>query len=213
MGKFPIPIWFRNTQSRFAMPLGFVIWVGAVSAGATVLWKYGSSAGASLTAPTYWPKNSLLQTTPGQPTLVMILHPKCPCSRASVAELSRLLVICRIQPAVRILIVKPDGAPDGFEQTDLINNLASLPNVKSVVDESGEEANRFGALTSGTVLLFAANGALLFNGGITSARGHEGDNAGRSALRDILNGDVPLTKNTPVYGCPVFTTPPEVPPQ
>ena len=50
-------------------------------------------------------------------------------------------------------------------------------------DDDGAEARRFGAETSGQTLLYDARGALAFSGGITGARGHAGDNAGRASLR------------------------------
>ena len=54
-------------------------------------------------------------------------------------------------------------------------------------DDDGAEARRFGAETSGQTLLYDEHGALLFSGGITGARGHAGDNAGRASLVALLN--------------------------
>jgi hypothetical protein len=49
--------------------------------------------------------------------------------------------------------------------------------------------------------LYAPTGKLLFSGGITASRGHEGDNVGRSAIVSfILNGHAPVN-HTPVFGC------------
>jgi hypothetical protein len=44
---------------------------------------------------------------------------------------------------------------------------------------------------------------LLFAGGITAARGHAGDNAGRSAIETLLAGGRPGYDRTPVFGCPI----------
>jgi len=51
-------------------------------------------------------------------------------------------------------------------------------------------------------LLYDISGRLVFDGGITSARGHQGDNAGRSAISALLTGqhDV-VVRATPVFGC------------
>ena len=60
---------------------------------------------------------------------------------------------------------------------------------------------RFGAETSGYVLLYDTHGKLLFKGGITGSRGHAGDNAGESAIVALLEGEKPVLTRTKVYGC------------
>jgi hypothetical protein len=53
------------------------------------------------------------------------------------------------------------------------------------------------------VVLYNAAGALLFSGGITAARGHEGDNAGREmVLAHLAANDA--GRRAPVFGCPLF---------
>jgi hypothetical protein len=76
--------------------------------------------------------------------------------------------------------------------------------VKLRVDDAGVEAARFGAATSGTVLLYDGSGHLLFNGGITESRGHEGFSAGREMLAHLLAQPGHEMKHTAVYGCPLF---------
>ncbi len=70
---------------------------------------------------------------------------------------------------------------------------------------AGQEAKLFGAKTSGDVLLFGANGKLIFAGGITASRGHEGDNPGADAMLKALGesrrNKVTTTTATPVFGC------------
>ena len=56
--------------------------------------------------------------------------------------------------------------------------------------------------TSGHALLFDRDGRLLFRGGITPARGHEGDNFGASAIAARLAGR-PARAEAPVFGCPI----------
>ena len=57
------------------------------------------------------------------------------------------------------------------------------------------------ALTSGSCFLYDAHGKLLFSGGITSARGHEGDNAGRDAIVKLVHGRPAPQQQTDVFGC------------
>ena len=79
-----------------------------------------------------------------------------------------------------------------------------IPGVSTFVDHDGSEASRFQAYTSGQVALYDNNGQLRFRGGITQARGHVGDNAGRSAIEAIINTGTTEIDHTVVFGCPLF---------
>ncbi len=68
-------------------------------------------------------------------------------------------------------------------------------------DVDGHEAQRFHAHTSGETLLYNASGKLLFQGGITGRRGHEGDNAGRAACLSLLTSERAPLSHAPVFGC------------
>jgi hypothetical protein len=50
-------------------------------------------------------------------------------------------------------------------------------------------------------VLYNSDGQLLFSGGITGARGHEGDNAGEDLVIAGLNGQNVGFQHTPVFGC------------
>ena len=118
---------------------------------------------------------------------------------------------CEAKLLAIAVVVRPAGVPDGWEKTDLWRSAAAIPGVDVISDERGEEAQRFGALTSGQVLLFSTDGRLLFTGGITESRGHSGDNAGRSAIEAlVLSPDAASSlkpAGTPVYGCSLFDKP------
>ena len=60
-------------------------------------------------------------------------------------------------------------------------SAAEIPGVEVVSDEDDAQSAAFGAAVSGQTLLYDREGRLIFSGGITAARGHAGDNAGRSA--------------------------------
>lgn len=95
--------------------------------------------------------------------------------------------------------------PEGWERTGLWSSAAAISGVMVRADIDGEAARRFGAATSGQALLYAIDGRLLFSGGITESRGHEGDNAGRSAIAALVLGAKTATPAaSPVYGCPLF---------
>jgi len=103
-----------------------------------------------------------------------------------------------------VLFVKPQGFAVEWEKTDLWSSAAAIPGVLVVRDDEGVEALHFRAATSGQVTLYDRAGRLLFSGGITSARGHAGDNAGRAAIVSLLNTDEAGLGETPVFGCPLF---------
>ncbi len=75
-----------------------------------------------------------------------------------------------------------------------------------VRDDDGVEARSFGAATSGQTFLYDKRGALLFSGGITGARAHQGDNAGRQSVVALLNSGPRAHSATSVFGCPLFAT-------
>jgi hypothetical protein len=117
---------------------------------------------------------------------------------------------CQGKLVTTILLLRPTDAPEGWERTSLWHAAASIPGVTVVADNDGAESRRFGAATSGQALLYAADGRLLFAGGITESRGHGGDNAGRSAIVSLVRSGSALLGagqpelQTPVYGCPLF---------
>lgn len=132
--------------------------------------------------------------------LVMFAHPKCPCTRASLRELERLLAEMGPQCDTAVVFVQPRRTGDDWPLTATWRAAAAIPGVQVALDRGGTEAARFGARTSGQVLLYDAGGSLAFQGGITAARGHEGDNTGRSAIIAFLNGR-PAPSCQPTFGC------------
>jgi hypothetical protein len=181
----------------------------------SVISRFDNRPGIGARAPAQWPANSILARSPGRPTLVLLAHPQCDCTRASLDELGEALARAGTRPETYVLFLKPEEFSNGWEQTDSWRQAAAIPHVTVVRDDSGLEARRFGAATSGQTLLYDASGNLLFSGGITAARGHAGDNAGRSELVSLLNGGrsaPPRALNreqsgrdaTSVFGCPLF---------
>lgn len=187
----------------------FVALVGwlTIVCGATILMtRYSNTPGNNGPAPASWPKDSRLSLDSNRPTLLMFVHPHCPCTRASLGELDRLLAEISKQPAVQVVCVKPAGTAPDWSSTDLTREAASIRGVKVFLDDCGLEAQRFHAQTSGQTLLYRPNGDLKFQGGITVARGHAGDNPGRAALRELLQEGHSKQVKTAVFGCGLFDT-------
>ena len=180
------------------------LWLSMVAGGIAFLWSYESTPGVAAAPLEQWPAGSRLHRSDDRATLVMLAHPHCPCTRASINELSRLMTQAQGRVAAYVLFVKPTDFPDGWEKTDLLTSAAAIPGVTVVRDDEGVEAARFHAATSGQTMLYDAGGKLLFSGGITKGRGHAGDNAGRTAIVSLLNTNEAGLRDTPVFGCPLF---------
>ena len=180
---------------------GVGAWFLAVAAGTVVLLGYENAPGASPAPPALWPGDSRIARATDLPTLVMFAHPRCPCTRASLGELAVLLAHCRGRVTPYVVLVKPDGLPGDWAQTDLRRSALSIPGVQVLCDDGGVEARRFHAATSGQTLLYGADGRLLFRGGITASRGHSGDNSGRSAITALVNGQAAARVESFVFGC------------
>ncbi len=187
------------------MKIGSIValWLLLIAGGMVSLKAYKSTPGEQVPAPSAWPTESKLARVDGSRTLVMMSHPKCPCTRASLAELETLLAEYREQLTVYILFVRPAGVPYDWTRTDLWKTASRIGGVRVVVDDNATEADRFKGLTSGQVVLYDASGQLLFNGGITGARGHVGDNLGLKRVLGILRGEEQDRSDSPVFGCPL----------
>jgi hypothetical protein len=98
----------------------------------------------------------------------------------------------------------PQDAPADWHDTDLLDSATRIPGVKALVDEDGIEAARFGAATSGQVVLYDQDARLLFRGGITQSRGHVGANAGSDAIESLVNKGAADRDDSLVFGCPLF---------
>jgi hypothetical protein len=182
-----------------------VVWLAAAAGGLSVLWKYDNAPGAAADAPSRWPSTSVLAHTAGQPTLVLLAHPQCTCTPASLAELAEVLARARTRPKTYVVFLKPEGFDNAWVQGSLWKTAAAIPGVTLIRDDDGREARRFGSATSGQTLLYDGDGSLRFSGGITGSRSHAGDNAGRRSLVALLNGAQPDHAATNVFGCPLFT--------
>jgi hypothetical protein len=178
-------------------------WVGCVGIGFAALIKYSSTPGPQAKLPSQWPALFPFRPQKQGITLVLSLHPQCPCSRATVGELERLMTMQASGVRAFLLMVKPVDAPDNWEITDLWNQTRHIPGVVVMLDRNGAYSNLFGAKTSGHVYAFDSTGRALFSGGITRARGHMGDSAGGDAVTDLLCGRTNSRTTAPVFGCPL----------
>jgi hypothetical protein len=166
--------------------------------------SFDNAPGDAPNPPLTWPDGSGIGRTQGRAQLVMFVHPLCGCTSASVRELETLTVGRRLAAAqITFAVYRPESQPD-WDAAALKRSTGSFPGSVTMRDDGGVEARRFGVKTSGTVLLYSALGRLLFHGGITGSRGHEGDNYGITRLAAALRGgagDTAVPVVSRVFGC------------
>ena len=175
-------------------------WGAVIAFGLGGLLNYENAPGTVADVPKAWPASGVPLSADG-PTLVMLAHPHCPCTRASVGELAELMARIGDKAKAYVLFAKPAGSGADWDDTALRRSAAAIPGVTVLSDLDGVEARRFGAETSGHTLMFAPDGRLLFSGGITQSRGHAGDNAGASAIVSLVRNQKADHGTTFVFGC------------
>lgn len=184
---------------------GLVLWVGALAWGTWTLWAFSAAPGPPAEAPARWPEGTALQRSPGRGALVLFLHPLCPCSRATLGELARVLGAGAPADDVHVVFLQPREPSDRWQESATWELAARLPGALRHRDDGGRLTRSFGARTSGQALYYDADGRLRFQGGLTPARGHEGHSPGHASLEALLRrrpepGNAPVT---PVFGCPL----------
>jgi len=179
-------------------------WGVVVVSGILYLGAYAAHPGDEGAPPVRWPAGSRIELDGRRPALVIFLHPRCICSRASLEELAYIMDRCRSRVGVHALLL---GTPllDRWGPSEIEQDLAGLADVEVYRDPGGAEARRFRVATSGHVLVYDGRGRLIFSGGITAARGHSGDNYGRAAVLDRILNPEGGRSGSPVFGCPLTT--------
>jgi hypothetical protein len=195
----------EHDKSRSSISIRYLIlslaWFLMVAALTAAMIQYSVSPGQAELTPTKWPANNQIVLDADRATLLMFVHPHCPCTRASLEELEKLIAKCQGLVTPIVVLARPSGTPIGWVETDIHRIASRITNKNVIIDSAGVLTRQFGCRTSGSTLLYNQLGSLLFQGGITLARGHSGDNAGRSAIQEILHGRTPELTATPVFGC------------
>jgi hypothetical protein len=186
---------------RWLLAGGLLLWGAGVGVGLSQLWAYENAPGVAAVAPAEWPGASRLPRPVHRAALVVLVHPQCSCSHATIAELARLQAHVGNALDTYVLMYSPAGAALDWVRSPLWHKAAALEGALVVADADGAEARLFGGATSGQTLLYDRDGHLRFAGGITGSRGHQGDNAGRAAIERIVAGERAEHPATFVFGC------------
>ncbi len=184
-------------------------WAVACVVGSYIAMRYDFQPGELGPAPAHWPADTMVRPLPGHTTALFFLHPRCVCTAASVQNVVKAM---RGHPNARLIslvFVPPEtAASEEWQNTKYEQVLrAGVPESLIVPDPGGRDAERFGAATSGTVLVYDQQGIEIFRGGITDRRGGEEDNPGfRQFVEALTTGHASEAKTPwPVFGCSLQT--------
>ena len=192
---------FSTYVRRYALLGIFLGWLLAVGVGFGALLRYSNTPGHLAAPPSFWPRSAKIHPQPRRATLIVFAHPQCPCTRATLGELAGILAHSQGSVDAYVYFYAPESRGAGWVRSELWRDAAAIPGVHPIEDIDGGEIRKFGAATSGQVLLYDASGRLQFNGGITASRGHAGDNDGRDAVASLLQSGRARLHTAFVFGC------------
>jgi hypothetical protein len=204
MNTVPMPVMLRTKHDRVFV-FAIFVWIAVAVAGASVLYRYEGAPGVLASAPTLWPATSTIPRNSGLPIILVFAHPHCPCTRATIGELSLLMTQLHRKATATVVFARPDNTSKTWAETDLWQAATIIPGVTVISDPENREADTFGVQASGQTLVYDDQGRLQFNGGITVARGHSGDNVGRSSIIALVTKQGTAERQTSVFGCDLHT--------
>lgn len=188
-------------RSGWTLAAGAVLWLACVSAGLAGLAVHANTSATLGTVAARWPRGAGITPDDRVPTLLVFAHPQCACTRATLGELAILMARAQGRVRAHVVMYQPAVLPAGWRETGLEHAATAIPGVQVHADPEGAKSEVFGVFASGHTLVYSPAGTLLFSGGITGARGHSGDNPGRSAIAALLRGSpLPLSR-TRIFGC------------
>ncbi len=195
----------RNRILSAIFILAGMIWVATVAAAYEAIRRFETTPGLPASAPRAWPAATTVARTSGTWSLVMLVHPHCSCSRASVKELGEIVEKSRRDVQTTVLVYRPHEMKAGWERTNVYDAATRIRRARVLIDHDGAEARLFGGFTSGQTFLYDDQGRLRFAGGVTSLRGHAGLNRGRADVLRIAS-QRSGSGTHPVFGCAITTT-------
>jgi hypothetical protein len=175
-------------------------WVACIAAAFAYLNRYSSIPGAA-----FDPKQSAGEflasvRQPGRPVILVAVHPRCPCTDATLAELGDLLARSDGRCDAVMLEFQPLNPTSDWPKPATNQTLGGVP-VRIITDTEGQLAEKIGAHTSGHLVLVDATGAIRFRGGLTLSRGHRGRSPAQDAILATIMGREPALNKAPVFGC------------
>jgi hypothetical protein len=176
---------------RWLLAGAALVWCWIIAYGLHAMFNHATTSGNVADSPERWPAGTRLLRGGGF-TIVMFVHPDCPCAHSSLTELA----VVAADAAVTIDVVVTGSHAAG----PMWDDAGRIAGASRTLDD-GREAARFSAHTSGYTVVYDRAGVRRFAGGITGERGHVGDNVGRDAVQRIVAGLDSAVRAHPVFGC------------
>lgn len=177
-------------------------WGLSVFVGLGMMIKYQVTPGRAASAPA----TLSLPVTNVRGQLLVFLHPQCECSLATVDELQRLMTATRGAISAKLYFYKPSSESESWcRNTRLWDAARLIPSATLLIDTDAKVAKAYGSRCSGQVLLYSTTSRqLVFKGGLTESRGHEGGSAGEDAISEFARTGKCATSKTDVFGCAIW---------
>ena len=109
--------------------LGLVLWAILSGVGFIGLLTYSSTPGEDGIRQRSWPIDTHIALDQTRTNLVVAMHPRCPCSRASLAALEEIVARCPDAVSVTVLFYKPHAESADWTRTDLWKSAAAVPGI------------------------------------------------------------------------------------
>ncbi|MBX3438799.1 MAG: hypothetical protein KF861_14995 [Planctomycetaceae bacterium] len=177
------------------------MWGAVTIAGLLLLTIFAHEAGPAGSPPPTWRNGTELPNASRRFTLLMFVHPRCSCTRASLEQLARIQARHPERLQIHLIIYAPEHSTVDWTRTHQWDMAHRIPGAAVSLDPLGTTARRYGAETSGHVVLYDKGGRFCFAGGLTAGRGHDGDSQGADAVLAHLQGQKRAPARTPVFGC------------
>lgn len=181
-----------------------VAWLVTIAIVSKAWLDYEHAPGAIAGRRLRWPEESRLASDTQNGTLVMFLHPYCPCSRGGLRSLERVLSQLQRKPKCYFLFAPLPSSREEEERGENRRMAASLSRSGTMTDDGEFEAICFDAKTSGYILYYDPAGNLRFRGGVLAERGSARTNAFEHALVEAIRDPRYPVVHTPVFGCPLI---------
>ena len=135
----------RRRRAGWSTSVLIAVWLCVVALGwyCVVRYEFSINEPPAHAAVASWPSDSPLEHVVGRSTIVMFVHPKCPCTRATLNELERLLTATagRQTPFDLLVIVTvPQAADPSWWNTDTVQHAERIAGARLYIDRDGREA-------------------------------------------------------------------------
>lgn len=189
-----------TSKNRGWLASAIVGWVVTVAVGFSILWNYASRGVAPQHHSVSVQRLISAGAVMGEMSVIMAIHPLCPCTRDSIEQLDRLAAKL---PGLRItvLVTVPESDSDEWFDSGTVRSAKAIPGAHVLPDREGVLAAVLGMSRSGHTLLIDSECHVRFNGGLTSSRLHTFASPGVDAALEMARGAIPRVCESDVYGC------------